>query len=465
MITQELASFIIDTPAENLPAFVVPHARDALIDTLGVSLAGTLEPVGEIALRWAHDVGAKPQATIWGTRLATSAAEAAFVNGTCAHALDFDDSLPHLRGHPSAPMIAAALAVGEVTQAAGAEVLATYVLGLEVAGKLGQAMGSGHYLRGWHTTSTVGTFTATAVAARLWGLDASGLQTAWGIAASQASGLVRNFGTMTKPFHAGHAARCGVVSAWLAKHGHTADDAIFDGKNNVLETYAGDDGEPLSGLADRLGKPWEIIDPGNWVKRWPCCYSNHRAIGGVLKLLQQHQIRTEDIKSISVGFLPGTDTALIHTNPQTGLEGKFSVEYTLAAAVLDRKLTLETFTDVMVQRAAIRSLMAKVKRYRIEDEKVYGLNAYTDIEIDTARGNFKMHVEHTPGSPQWPMTESDRAEKFVDCAARVLGSRDAATLLELAQRCDQLPDIRQLLNATVPTQSKTDKSRARQPVS
>jgi 2-methylcitrate dehydratase PrpD len=134
MITQELASFVIDTPAENLPANVVPHARDALIDTLGVSLAGTLEPVGEIALRWAHDVGAKPQATIWGTRLASSPAEAAFVNGTCAHALDFDDSLPHLRGHPSAPMIAAALAVGEITQAAGAEVLAAYVLGLVVAG-------------------------------------------------------------------------------------------------------------------------------------------------------------------------------------------------------------------------------------------------------------------------------------------------------------------------------------------
>jgi 2-methylcitrate dehydratase PrpD len=464
MLTRKLASFVIDTRTEDIPAEVLLGARYALIDTLGCSLAGTLEPVSEIALRWARDVDAKPRATIWGTPLATSPAEAAFVNGICAHALDFDDSLPNLRGHPSAPMLAAGLAVGEVAGAAGAEVLAAYALGLEIAGKLGRAMGHGHYMRGWHTTSTVGTFTATAVAARLWGLNTAGLQTAWGIAGSQMSGLVRNFGTMTKPFHVGHAARCGVLSAWLAKHGHTADDAILDGKNNVLETYGEGDGAPLAELSGRLAKPWEIIDPGVWVKRWPCCYCNHRAIGGALKLLEQHQIRTEEINAMTVGFLPGTDTPLIYTNPQTGLEGKFSVEYALAATVLDRKLTLESFTDVMVQRAPIRDLIAKVRRYRIEDKKIYGLDAYTDIEIGAARGPFRMRVEHTPGSPRWPMTDADRAEKFLDCAGRVLGSRNAGRLLELARQCEKLPDIRQLLQATVPAEGAMDKSRSAQPV-
>lgn len=464
MRTQELAGFVIDTRTADLPPEVLQRARDALIDTLGCGLAGTLEPVSEIALRWAQDIGARPQATIWGTPLATSPAEAAFVNGIGAHALDFDDSLPNLRGHPSAPMLAAALAVGEVTGAAGADVLAAYVLGLEIAGKLGRAMGHGHYMRGWHTTSTVGIFTATAVAARLWGLDAAGLRTAWGIAGSQVSGLVRNFGTMTKPFHVGQAARGGVLSAWLAKHGHTADAALFDGKNNVLETYGAGDGAPLAELTGRLGNPWEIIDPAVWVKRWPCCYCNHRPVGGVLKLLQQHQIRTEEIISITVGFLPGTDTPLIYTDPQTGLEGKFSVEYSLAATVLDRKLTLESFTDVMVRRAPIRDLVAKVKRYRIEDKKVYGLDAYTDVEIVTARGSFKMRVDHTPGSPQWPMTDADRTEKFLDCGGRVLGSRNAERLLGLAQQCEKLPDIRQLLKATVPAASETGKSRRTQPV-
>jgi 2-methylcitrate dehydratase PrpD len=451
MLTQKLASFAVDTKVETILAEVMQGARDALIDTLGVGLAGTLEPVSEIALRLVQEVGARRQATIWGTPLATSPADAAYTNGICAHALDFDDSHPHVRGHASAPMIATALAVGEVTGASGAAVLAAYALGLELAGKLGRAMGHGHYLHGWHSTSTIGTFSSAAVAARLWGLNAAEMRTAFGIAASQVSGLVRNFGTMTKPFHAGRAARAGVMAAWLAKNGHTADESIFDGKNNVLETYSSGDGAPLAEVIAKFGAPWEILKPGNWVKRWPCCYSNHRAIGGVLKLLEQNQIRNEEINSIAVGFLPGTDTALIHTNPQTSLEGKFSIEYTLAATVLDRKLTLESFTDVMVQRAPIRNLMAKVRRYRIEDSKVYGLDAPTDLEIDTARGKFSMHIAHTPGSPDWPMTDADRSEKFMDCGARVLGTRGAQHLLELAQRCEKLPDIRQLLKAAVPT--------------
>ena len=238
MLTAKIAAFAVDTKIKDLPANVMRSARDALIDTLGVGIVGTLEPVCEIALRWAQELGAKPQATLWGTRVASSPAEAAFANGIAAHALDFDDSHPHVRGHASAPMTAVALAVGEVTGASGAEVLAAYALGLEVAGKLGRAMGPGHYLRGWHSTSTIGTFSSTVVAARLWKLSAAETQTALGIAASQVSGLVRNFGTMTKPFHAGRAARAGVMSAWLAKHGHTADETIFDGKNNVLETYS-----------------------------------------------------------------------------------------------------------------------------------------------------------------------------------------------------------------------------------
>lgn len=450
MLTQRLASFVIDTKTEDIPEECLARARDALVDTIGVGLAGSLEPVGKIALQWAQELGAKPQATIWGSRIATAPTEAAFANGIYAHALDFDDSMPTLRGHPSAPLVAAMLAVGEAARSAGRAVLAAYVLGIEIAGKLGRAMGTGHYMRGWHATSTVGTFSTAAVAARLWGFDAAALQTAWGIAGSQVSGLVRNFGSMTKPFHAGRAARCGVLSAWLAQHGQTASDAIFDGKNNVLETYRAD-GAALADVAGRLGMPWEILEPGNWVKRWPCCYAGHRAIGGFVELLDEHRLRADEINSIAVGFLPGSDTALICTNPQTGLEGKFSVEYALAAMALDRELTLESFTDAMVQRAAIRSLMAKVRRYQIEDSKVYGLDASTDVEIETSRGRFKRHVERTPGSPAWPLTDAARTEKFTDCAARVLGSEGAGRLLQVVRRCEKLADIGELVKATVPT--------------
>lgn len=451
MNTEKLARFVIDTTVSDIPPAVLDGARDALVDTVGVALAGTLEQAGDIAARWVHELGAKAQATFWGLNLPTAPSEAAFANGICAHALDFDDSLPSLRGHPSATMVPAALAVGEVSAASGVEVLAAYAVGLEVAGKLGRAMGHGHYVRGWHTTATIGTFSATAAAARLWKLDPVQLQMAWGIAASETSGIIRNFGTMTKPFHAGHAARSGVLAAWMAKNGYTADATVFEGKGSMLETYRGNDGADLAELVQRLGQTWEMQEPGIYVKRWPCCYCNHRAVGGMLKLIAEHRIKPEEVTAIEVGFPPGSDNALVSVDPHTGLEGKFSIEYVAAATMLDGKLTLETFTDAMVQRPAVRAMMAKCRRYRVADAGMYsGVVGYTDVRIATTRGDFTMRVDRAPGSPAWPMTPQDRVEKFMDCAARVLGDPGAHKLLDAAQECASLPDIRELTKLTVP---------------
>jgi 2-methylcitrate dehydratase PrpD len=452
MFTEMLARFVIETRVSEMPEETIAAARDALIDTVGVALAGTREPVGELAARWVREIGAKPQVACWGQDQASSPAEAAFANGVCSHALDFDDTHPSVRGHPSAAMLPAALAVGEVTGATGEEVLAAYVLGMEIAGKLGRALGHSHYLRGWHSTCTVGVLSATAVSARLYGLDAGGLCRAWGLAASQMSGLVRNFGTMTKPFHAGHAARCGVLSAWMAKNGFTSNEEIFDAKGGALDTYRGDHpGEAMADLVPRLGRPWEIIEPGIYVKRWPCCYSSHRTIGGLFNLVGQHQLRAQEIIEVTIGFLPGGDVALVSRDPHTALEGKFSVEYAVAAALLDGDLTLETFTDAMVRRPQARELIRKVRRYAIADDKLYsGITGYNDLAVRTPRGSFEVRIDKVPGSPAWPMTEADRAAKFLNCAARVLGAAGAEHLLELAGRARSLPDIRELAQATVP---------------
>jgi len=452
MFTETLARFAIETRISDLPEPAMAAARDALIDTVGVALAGSREPVGELAARWVRELGAKPQAACWGRDLASSPAEAAFANGIASHALDFDDTHPSVRGHPSATLMPAALAVGESVGASGEQVLAACVLGVEIAGKLGRALGHSHYLRGWHSTCTVGTLAATAVAARLYGLDAGGLRRAWGLAASQMSGLVRNFGTMTKPFHAGHAARCGVLSAWMARNGFTSNEEILDSKGGALDTYRGDrPGEALSDLESGLGRPWEIIEPGLYVKRWPCCYSSHRTLGGIFNLMEQHRLQAEDIDEIAIGFLPGGDTALVSRDPQTGLEGKFSVEYAAAAALLDRGLTLETFTDAMVKRPRARELMRRVRRYAIADDKLYsGISGHNDLAVRTSRGNFEVRIDRVPGSPAWPMTERDRSAKFMDCAARALGASGAEGLLELARRARSLTDIRELAQATVP---------------
>jgi 2-methylcitrate dehydratase PrpD len=462
MFTETLARFVIETRASDLPEETLDAARDALLDTVGVALAGTREPVGELAARWVRELGAKPQATCWGTDLATSPAEAAFANGIDSHALDFDDTHPSVRGHPSATLIPAALAVGEAAGASGADVLTAYVIGMEIAGKLGRALGHGHYLRGWHSTSTVGTLSATAAAARLYGLDTDGLRRAWGLAASQMSGLVRNFGTMTKPFHAGHAARCGVLSAWMAKNGFTSNTEIFDAKGGALDTYRGEHpGEAIADLLRTLGRPWEIIEPGIYVKRWPCCYSSHRTIGGLFNLVEQQRLRADEITEVAIGFLPGGDVALVSRDPHTALEGKFSVEYAVAALLLDGRLTLETFTDAMVRRPQARGLIGKVRRYAIADDKLYsGITGYNDLTVRTARGNFDVRIDKVPGSPAWPMTERDRSAKFMDCATRVLGAPGAERLLDLARRARSLRDIRELTGATAPAKARVTRARA-----
>ena len=185
----------------------------------------------------------------------THGAEAAFANAISAHALDFDDTHPSGRGHMSVCLVPTLLALGEELGSSGRDLLAAYVIGLEIAGAFGRAFGPGHLHKGWHPTATVGTLAATAAAARLSGLDVEQVKRAWGNAASQMGGLARNFGTMTKPFHAGHAARTGYISAWMAYKGLTANTAIFDDKGGVLDTFSGGDGEPIEEILSNLGQP------------------------------------------------------------------------------------------------------------------------------------------------------------------------------------------------------------------
>lgn len=461
MLTQRLAEFVIDTRASDLAQEVMDASRDALIDTLGVALVGGLDEVGELTLGYVRDLGARREASIWGTHVATSMAEAAFVNGIFGHALDFDDVHASVHGHPSTTLIPAALAAGEAAGASGEALLAAYAVGLEVGGKLGIALGNGHYQRGWHSTATTGVFASTAAAARLLGLNVSQLRNAFGLAASQAAGLLRNFGTMTKPFHAGHAARCAVQSALLARAGFTADTSIFDGSNGFLGTYAEKDGQPLAPLIEKLGTPWEVIAPGISYKRWPCCYCNHRPVGVLLQMIQDHGIRADEVQAIEIGFPPGTDTALIHTNPQTGLEAKFSIEYVAAATVLDGKVGIDSFTDVMVQRPAARSLLKKVQRYRIEDSKMYsGAVGYNDVTVRTTQGEYQRREARAPGSPDWPMTAAERDEKFLDCAGRVLGGVGAKRVLDLAIGARALANVADLTRAMVPTQAHPGTQRA-----
>ncbi|WP_454689211.1 MmgE/PrpD family protein [Achromobacter aloeverae] len=448
MPTEQFARFVVDTPVSAIPAEVMARARNAVIDTFGVALAGRDEPVSAIAARWAREMGAAPQAGLWGHGLRTAVPEAAFANGIAAHALDFDDSMVTLHGHPSAAVVAAALAVGEFVHASGEQLLAAYAFANEIAGKFGRAFGDEHYLRGWHSTSTIGVYACAAACARLWGLDAMQLCHAWGLAAAQMGGLVRNFGSMAKPFHVGQAARAGVLAAWMAKAGMTADPRILEGPNSVLDTYGGADRIAPEALAGRLGKPWDLLDPGVNVKRWPCCYGTHRGLTGIFALRESQGLRAEDIESMTFGYIPGNDAALIDREPASGLEGKFSMEYTAAAALMDGEIGFDTFTDAMMARPEVRRLMRKASRYRLRPgDFEAGAPVFVDVTITTRQGRHELRVHHAPGSRGNPMDAAQHEAKFMDCARRGLDDEGARRLLGLLRDLDRVPDVSQVVAA------------------
>lgn len=429
MLTETLARLVVETRTEALSETMLDRANAALNDTIGCAIAGSGSEVARKALSYARSVEAAPRAAIWGSEERTSPAEAAFVNGISAHALDFDDSLPSLKGHPSALLYAVGHAVAETKRISGRELLAAYVLGVEVVGKIGRALNHGHYARGWHLTATAGAFSSAAMAGRLLGLDVGQMCNAFGLAAADAGGLVRNFGFMAKSFHAGRSARAGYVSARLAADGLTADMTVLDGAGGFIDAY-GDEHSTLD--VPPPGRPWEILDPGIYVKRWPCCYANHRALAGMFQLMRDHSIAAGEVQEIAVGFMPEADKALVHFDPKTGLEGKFSIEYCAAAAVIDGRVALATFTDEAVARTEVRALMQKVRRFPMPGKGSFsGVIGSTDVVIRTGRGTFETRIDHTPGSPAAPMTETDRRDKFLDCVAPVFG-RDRAENIRTA---------------------------------
>jgi 2-methylcitrate dehydratase PrpD len=448
MLTERLARFVCRT--KELPAEVEAAAKTALMDALGCALAGVSETAARLAREHVAEIGARPVAAVWGTGLRSTPAEAAFANAIAAHVLDFDDTLATLRGHASASTLPVALAVGEQVGASGKQVLLAYALGIEVAGKLGRIFGDSHYLSGWHSTATIGIFAATAVAARLRADSEQVLRNAWGIAAAECGGILRNFGTMSKSFQPGHAARSAILAEDMARRGFTANETIFDGEDSVQHLYRAEE-KNAGQYADRLGNPWDLVQPGMNYKRWPCCYCSHRGLGGLLDLMAAHGIKPDEIEAVRIGFPPGADEPLMYDDPQTGLEGKFSAQYPVAALIADGELNLQSFTDAAVQRPAVREVMKKIERYRIADTKVYsGTVGYTDIAVKTRRGEFSMRVDKGPGSRLWPISPREHQKKFLSCTADVMSAHNADRLLGMILALETLPDVRHLAAATEP---------------
>ena len=448
-----LGAFVID--ANPPPAARVAAAR-ALLDTVGVTLAGAAEPASRIIQRVVQHDGAGSCAVL-GTAFCATAANAALANGTAAHALDYDDMCFVSLAHPSAPLVAAALAAAETAGASGRALLDAYVVGFEMEGRLGRAMNPRHYQRGWHCTSTLGTIGAAAAASRLLGLAAAAAGHALAIAASEASGLKENFGTMVKPLHAGLAARNGVVAALLAQAGMTASGAAIDGPQGFLRVM--DSEQPsLEAFAADLGTRWEIAETGITVKLYPSCAGTHPTLDALLDLRRQHGFDARDVEAIEIGVDPIVPTILLYDRPSSGLEGKFSMPFCAAAAVVRGQVGIDTFDTATLRDPAIVAMQSRVTM-RVDDTLDASAPSLTQARVTVRLLDGRVLTASANGArgyPERPPSDEELSAKFLSCATQTLSVSQADAALQMLREIESIQDMRTLtaqlgLASAVPT--------------
>jgi 2-methylcitrate dehydratase PrpD len=427
------------------PAAARAIAARAFLDTVGVMLGGASEAVARIVQRVILADGA---CSVLGTAVRTTATDAALANGTAAHAHDYDDMCFVSLAHPSAPLVAAGLAVAESAGASGRAVLEAYVVGFEIEGRLGRAMNPRHYRRGWHCTSTLGTIGAAAACARLFGLDRAETAHALAIAASEASGLKENFGTMVKPLHGGLAARNGILAAQLARAGMTASAAAFEGPQGFLAAMDGES-PSLEPFAGDLNTRWEILDTGITVKLYPSCAATHPPLDALLDLRRREGFTPADVDAIDVGVDPITPTVLLYDRPSSPLEGKFSMPFCAAAALVYGHVGLDTFTEQRLfdpHILAVQSRVAMTIDPTLDPSAPPLTQARVSVRLKDGR-MFTAAANGARGYPQNPASDEELATKFVSCATRCMPDTQARAALEALRTIDEATDIRPVMVA------------------
>jgi len=415
-LTRSLGTFVSDLRLSHVPADALEVVRTGFADSVATLIAGSVEDPPKIL--YATLAPPPGDATLYLVGARVPAPEAAWINGTAAHALDYDDVA--LRGHPSTVLVPAILAEGEALGSTGAELATAYVAGYEVWADLQRRDPAQHHEKGWHPTGIFGAVAAAAACASLRKLDAQQATQAIALGASQSAGLVANFGTMTKPFHAGRAAHAGVISARLAAAGFTSSpDALEHPLGFLAATSPKGNVDRTS--ATQAGREWSILTLGLSVKKYPLCYCTHRAIDGALDLLRGETIAAQNVKSITVSTSRRNATILRNSRPQTGLEAKFSMQFAMASSIVANRVGLRELTDEFVRRPDIQALMPKVvvaPDDRI-DPKRTGNAPYDQVVIETADGRRleSARVTDERGSPQLPLSREELWTKFKECFA------------------------------------------------
>ena len=444
-LAAHVAEFVTST--REIPADTARVVKKHILDTVAVGIAGGPSDGSEIIRRYIKGLGCGGTATVFGTALRTIPRFAALANASAMHADDYDDTYHPTRFHPTAPVLSAVCAEAEQIGASGREVLAAIAVGTEVSLKLSHTIDKQHYLRGFHMTSTVGVFGATAGACHIRKLSTEATLAAIGIAGSESEGVRENFGTMVKPLHSGRAAENAVFAASLAAMGFTSSPTILEGPRGYFMTGAG--GYNADELVGKLGNPWNYVAKRVAIKPYPCGNLQQPAMDKLHAMVVEHDIKPNQVERLAVKSHRLMPLNLTYHRPVTGLEGKFSMEFSLASILVLRKAGLMEYSDEVVNRPDVQEAIRKIDYTVFTDEEAErnGWHLWTTFLDVTLKDGRTLHarVDEAKGSANLPMTEEEVAEKFLDCAAFARMPADRAKkAIDLILNLEKVGDIRSL---------------------
>jgi 2-methylcitrate dehydratase PrpD len=453
-LTKYVSEFIVKTTYEDVPEHVIELGKKTILDGFGLALAGSASTAGPRIRQYIESLGpCGGGATIVGTKMKAHPRFAALANGVSIHADDYDDTGSAM--HVAAPVLPPSFALCEAGKRSGKDLMLAFHIGVEVADKIGDAVSPRHQQDGFHTTGTIGTFGGAAACAKLRGLDADRTAIALAIAASEASGLRDNFGSMTKPFHAGHAGENGSAAADLAAIGWTAAPDILEAPLGFFMVGGGFDPKLI---VDRLGKPWMFAAPGDLIKRFPCGTIQQQVMDAMLRMIEKNNIKAADVEKVEVGGNLSNYRTLFQHHPMTGLQAKFSMEFAMAILLLDREATLATFTDAVVLRPEVQDMIARV-HYAVDPEfNKLELQGASLQAILVEQSGLKIYrkdgrvisgrTEPAKGSPENPMTYEEVAGKFRGNAEFAKWPKEKAeSVIEQVKSLESAPDMGHLTAA------------------
>jgi len=450
--TAEIAEFVVEFPENEIPSEELEAVERSWFDVVGVLLAGSVQPLGQMIVDYVRRRGGRGHASVVATSVQAPPTEAALANGTMAHALDYDDMGAY--GHPTVTIFPALLGLAEYRGGtSGAALAVAHAIGFEMGASLFGA-GYDQYDRAFDGTPIFGVLTATAAGCRLMGLSVDETRSALGIAASEACGIGRNDGTMTKPLHAGLAARNAVQAVLLARRGFSAAVDVLERTQGFCETFFGKGVVKTEEVVGSLGRPFKA-SRSVMIKKYPCCGDSHSALDGLLDLVRQEHLRYENIREVEVQAMSPTSPGLRYQVPRSGLNGKFSIHHALAVAIRKGAVVIDDFTDDAVRSSELVEARDKVRAEvmaRWDRRLMYRLEDGNTVKVVLADGRVltnRVGWSALRGSVTVPLTEDELVGKFRENASLALGSEQVDEAVGRWRHLTRVDDIRKSVESVV----------------